>query len=75
MIVKAWYDEYSHYNVKNESSATHFSQLVWKNSKNLGIGHAYDGHKLFVVALYKPPGNIRGQFTENVGCSSNHKKN
>ncbi|CAF2997803.1 unnamed protein product [Rotaria sp. Silwood2] len=70
LIVKAWYDERYHYNVKNESSAPHFSQLVWKNSKELGIGHAYNGHRLFVVALYKPPGNIRGQFQANVDVDS-----
>lgn len=71
MIVKAWYDEYTQYDVKNESSATHFSQLVWKNSKSLGVGHAYNGQKLFIVALYKPPGNIRGLFQANVGCGPN----
>jgi len=70
MIVKDWYDEYKNYNASNGNSAKKFSQLVWKNSTKLGIGHAYDGHKLFVVALYKPPGNIPGQFTANVGCGS-----
>lgn len=75
MIVKAWFDEYSNYNIKNESSAIHFSQLVWKNSKKLGVGHAYTGQKLFVVAFYKPPGNIRGQFNTNVGCNSNDQQN
>ncbi|CAF4252756.1 unnamed protein product [Rotaria socialis] len=75
IIVKAWYDEYHQYNVKNESSAIHFSQLVWKNSKKLGVGHAYTGHTLYIVAFYKPPGNIRGQFDINVGCNSSNEQN
>ncbi|CAF1317958.1 unnamed protein product [Rotaria sp. Silwood1] len=73
-IVKAWYNEHYHYNVKNESSAPHFSQLVWKNSKELGIGHAYNGHRLYVVALYQPPGNIRGQFQANVDVDSHDER-
>ncbi|CAF0890462.1 unnamed protein product [Rotaria sordida] len=70
-IVAAWYEERHNYNAKNESSAPHFSQLIWKISKELGIGHAYNGQRLFVVALYKPPGNIRGQFPANVDFNAN----
>jgi hypothetical protein len=75
MIVKAWYDEQSNYTPGNESSAVHFSQVVWKGSNKLGVGHAYSSHKLFVYALYKPPGNIRGQFANNVGCGSTGQQN
>ena len=71
MIVQSWYDENKKYSIQNEAPAIHFSQLVWKNSKKLGVGHAYSGKKLYIVALYKPPGNIRGQFAANVGCGAN----
>jgi hypothetical protein len=45
----------------------HFSQVVWKNSKELGIAMARDQTgKVIVVANYNPPGNYIGQFTQNV---------
>lgn len=73
MIVKTWFDESKQYNPQNEASAIHFSQLVWKGSTKLGVGHAYSSHKLYIVALFKPPGNIHGQFTANVGCAPNER--
>lgn len=52
----------------------HFTQVVWKGSTNLGIGRAekdtvYQGFNLkcgYIVARYKPAGNVRGEYTENV---------
>uniref|UniRef100_H2YZD8 SCP domain-containing protein n=1 Tax=Ciona savignyi TaxID=51511 RepID=H2YZD8_CIOSA len=45
----------------------HFTQVVWKNSTEIGIGVATDGKgTLFAVANYAPAGNFRGQFEENV---------
>jgi hypothetical protein len=45
----------------------HFSQMVWKNSTELGIARARDQNgKVIVVANYNPPGNYIGQFTQNV---------
>jgi len=45
----------------------HFSQVVWKNSKELGMGMAKDqSGKFIVVANYNPPGNYRGQYVQNV---------
>lgn len=38
--------------------AGHFTQVVWKDSTQLGVGMATDGHKVFVVGQYRPPGNI-----------------
>jgi hypothetical protein len=75
MIVKSWYDQRQQYNIDNESSATDFTQLVWKNSKKIGVGHAYNGHQLYVIVVYKPSGNIHGQFATNVGCNSNGQSN
>lgn len=47
--------------------AGHFSQVVWKSSKEFGIGKAVtkDG-KVIIVGNYKPPGNMSGNFPENV---------
>ncbi len=75
MIVKSWYDQHQQYDINNESSATDFTQLVWKKSRKIGVGHAYNGHKLYVIVIYKPSGNIRGEFAANVGCNSNDQTN
>lgn len=70
-IVQSWYDYRRQYNSKDPSSARPFTQLVWKQSTRVGVGHAFNGQKLYVVVLYQPPGNLPGQFDANVGCSSN----
>lgn len=45
----------------------HFSQMVWKESKDIGVGRAKtkDG-KVVVVANYRPAGNVPGKYTANV---------
>lgn len=45
----------------------HFTQVIWKNSKFLGQGAAKSiNNTVYVVCNYDPPGNIIGQFKENV---------
>uniref|UniRef100_H2YZD9 SCP domain-containing protein n=1 Tax=Ciona savignyi TaxID=51511 RepID=H2YZD9_CIOSA len=65
-----WYDEIHKYDFKRpgfKSGIGHFTQVVWKNSTEIGIGVATDGKgTLFAVANYAPAGNFRGQFEENV---------
>jgi len=73
--VKAWYDEISKYDFNNpgfSSDTGHFTQVVWKGSKLLGIGvkqHS-DGNNVcvIVVAEYFPAGNMnyKETFAENV---------
>ncbi|XP_028410143.1 uncharacterized protein LOC114532760 [Dendronephthya gigantea] len=79
---RKWYDEVCDYNFHESQSnpgkvTGHFTQLVWKPSTELGIGYAlgvdkYDpGMKcMYVVARYKPAGNILGSFSTNVGRRS-----
>ncbi len=41
--------------------------MVWKNTKEFGIGKAITKeNKVIVVAQYQPPGNFMGQFDKNV---------
>lgn len=66
-----WYSEVKSYNFDDpiiDSSTKHFTQLIWKSSKRLGIGEAKstDGKHTFVVALYDPPGNTRNEQITNV---------
>ena len=55
----------------------HFTQVVWKESVELGIGKAdidRDGMKCtYVVARYRPAGNMRGDYVENVPQGSFNK--
>lgn len=74
-----WYDEISQYNFAKGlySDATgHFTQMVWKGSKKLGcaiqecsasqMGLGSSGSAKYVVCNYDPPGNVIGQFLQNV---------
>ncbi|XP_033096957.1 uncharacterized protein LOC117101177 [Anneissia japonica] len=65
-----WYSEVSKYDFSDprfKSGIGHFTQMVWKNSKQFGIGKAITKDKrVVVVASYEPPGNYIGQFPDNV---------
>ncbi|XP_001359232.3 Golgi-associated plant pathogenesis-related protein 1-like [Drosophila pseudoobscura] len=69
-VVKMWYDEISKYDFKKPGfnmETGHFTQVVWKASTHLGMGKATDKlGRIWVVGRYKPPGNFKGQFEENV---------
>ena len=48
-------------------STGHFTQVVWKGSKELGIARASDNKgRIYVVANYAPAGNFIGDFAANV---------
>ncbi|WP_169810569.1 CAP family protein [Nocardia arthritidis] len=69
MGTQMWYDEIENYDFDNPGfsmSTGHFTQLVWKASTRLGIGYASEGGWTVVVGLYNPPGNVEGQFPQNV---------
>lgn len=68
--VNSWYSEVKDYNFSKsgwQTNTGHFTQVVWKGSKELGIGKAKsaDG-KVFVVGRYRPAGNNMRAFKENV---------
>lgn len=71
--IKSWYDEIALHNFKRPkySAATgHFTQMVWKDTKKLGVGVALspDGREVYMVTNYYPAGNITnaGYFERNV---------
>ena len=69
-VVDAWYSEIQFYDYKKpgfSSKTGHFTQVIWKSSKEIGAGWARsaDGG-LFVVCSYDPPGNYKGKFPRNV---------
>jgi len=74
--VKSWTDEASSYD-SNNPVPSHFTQVVWKSTTQLGCAlqicnnnNIFDASKFgptkFVVCEYSPPGNVLGQFSENV---------
>jgi hypothetical protein len=70
-VTRTWYSEAPlyHYDKPGYTKNTaHFSQIVWKDTKKLGIGFAFarGGRKMYVVAQYGPPGNYGFAFTRNV---------
>lgn len=63
-----WFDENKDYKFNNLFSSVtgHFTQVVWKSSKYLGIGIARSDKGVYVCANYDPAGNCLSQFLQNV---------
>ena len=76
-VANDWYSENVNYNyntgnAKNNGVIGHFTQLVWKSTKNIGCAvavGAWNGYKnsYYVGCNYFPGGNVLGQYTKNVG--------
>ena len=69
--IKRWYDEISSYDFKTHSSPTggvtgHFTQVVWKDSSEVGIGYYCEGARCCVVGNYFPGGNYNNLYSTNV---------
>eukprot|EP00794_Sanderia_malayensis_P005410 gene5411-6086_t len=59
---KLWYGENKNYNFNQPhltSNNRHFTQMIWKASKTLGLATAQPNPsgRLYFVAMYDPPGN------------------
>lgn len=67
--VKAWYDEINNHKFgvePNDLSTGHFTQIVWKETTEIGVGFAKNNGKIVVVANYTPAGNVIGSYARNV---------
>jgi uncharacterized protein YkwD len=74
----SWYEEIDNYpfpgGVDNSDGGRgtigHFTQSVWKATKYVGYGYAYNpscpSNKHYIVARYNPGGNMGGEFRDNV---------
>ena len=71
-VVSMWYNEIENYDFNNPNAGgntQHFTQVVWADSTELGIGigqsKSSTGNEiLIVVCNYNPPGNFLGHFNE-----------
>ncbi|EDO35287.1 predicted protein [Nematostella vectensis] len=67
---RKWYEEVEGYRFGSPvlgEATKHFSQLVWKGTKSVGIGVARGARdRTYVVALYDPPGNVEGAEKDNI---------
>ncbi|CAL1536734.1 unnamed protein product [Lymnaea stagnalis] len=71
-VCDQWYNEVKnfqqgrHFNFFT-SGGCHFTQMVWRNSTEIGVGRsqAKDGRSIVVIS-YFPPGNVMGEFISNV---------
>lgn len=65
-VVTMWGEEVSDYNYTANSCKPgkmcgHYTQVVWRNTKQVGCGMARGNGKEVWVCNYNPPGNYRGQ--------------
>jgi pathogenesis-related protein 1 len=64
--VKSWEEEKKNYNGQaidnnNRSRSGHYTQMVWKTTKQIGCAKVECKRNIIVVCNYDPPGNEQGQ--------------
>jgi uncharacterized protein YkwD len=63
-VVNSWGNEVKDYNYSRNSCrgvCGHYTQIVWKNTKEVGCAVARKGNQEYWVCNYNPPGNYIGQ--------------
>lgn len=62
-----WYEEVETFNFSsNMFSSGHFTQLVWKNTREIGVGISMNDKYTYVVMQFQPAGNYPGTYIDNV---------
>lgn len=68
-VVQQWYDEVEQYDFSEAAFSMetgHFTQVVWADTRRLGCGTSMCKGMRIWVCNYDPPGNVHGQFRDNV---------
>lgn len=63
-VVNTWGSEVRDYDYSSNGCRNvcgHYTQVVWKNTQQVGCGAARSGNQEFWVCNYNPPGNFVGQ--------------
>lgn len=60
---ESWYSEIKDFSSNNWDKAGHYTQMVWKTTRMIGVGVAVclEDKGVIIVANYDPPGNYVGQ--------------
>ena len=72
IMTMSWYDEINKYDFNNPgfiSGTGHFTQIIWKDTIEVGFGFAKSSNNIYYgVANYYPAGNIntKEEFSKNV---------
>jgi uncharacterized protein YkwD len=67
--VAMWYEEIKRYKFPNggfSMDTGHFTQVVWRSTKQVGCGHVTCKGNDIYVCNYDPPGNWEGQYKNEV---------
>ena len=62
-VVQTWLAERGDYDPDTNLCAgvcRHYTQVVWRTTRAVGCGMAYDGNRQVWVCEYDPPGNVAG---------------
>lgn len=68
-IINKWYEEKQNYEFDSNKyieNTGHFTQLIWRETKEIGFGKKINKGKMYFIAIYYPAGNIFKQFKNNV---------
>ncbi|KAF1745111.1 hypothetical protein MXB_796, partial [Myxobolus squamalis] len=68
-VTDMWYSESQNYDYNSQEvklDVCHFTQIVWAGTKEFGVFFCTADDECFIVARYYPPGNIKGEFKDNV---------
>ena len=64
-----WYNEVKNYDKNNpnyQKKTSHFTQMIWKGTEEIGFGLKRKNGIYYGVVLYYPAGNVFGEYEENV---------
>ena len=67
--ITAWYNEVGKYDFSNpgfSGETGHFTAVVWRASTAIGCAMKACGSMTILACKYSPPGNVLGQFPQNV---------
>jgi hypothetical protein len=62
-VVRTWVAEMRDYDHVTNSCfgvCTHYTQVIWRTTRAVGCGMAFDGYRQVWVCEYEPPGNVAG---------------
>ena len=74
-VVAMWYGEIAHYDFRRggfSMETGHFTQVVWRATARVGCGTSRCNGMQIWVCNYDPPGNVEGEYRENVQPTTCH---